>query len=330
MRKLTKKKLIKRMKKFYKVSNYKKTIKVASEILKLYPDEIDAYITKGDSFARLEKYDEAYQNYKKYLEHSKKDVSDFCIIQQRLMDIDKFEEAYEVGNKGLEIDPDHESLVMNKLFNLTNVGKYEDGFNYVDESSKTSPHWRILLHAKAQLKINHEKHEEALEIYDEILKYDKNDSSANSDKVMLLIALGRKDEERTLVEKMIEENISRDWALVTKGLSYLENKDYKTTMRYMDKTLKEYPDYGYAQYGKGCAFYFMDEKDMAMKYFHKALEKEDMNYYWNTSFRIAIIHAEDGYLNKALDIVDKIPPRDIIYSKAQDFKEQIIELLEKK
>ncbi|MDR3292466.1 MAG: hypothetical protein LBT10_10025 [Methanobrevibacter sp.] len=47
------------MKKFYKVSNYKKTIKVANEILKVYYDEIDAYIIRGDSFAKLEKYDEA-------------------------------------------------------------------------------------------------------------------------------------------------------------------------------------------------------------------------------------------------------------------------------
>jgi tetratricopeptide (TPR) repeat protein len=101
-------------------------------------------------------------------------------------------------------------------------------------------------------------------------------------------------------------------------------------MKYMDKSLKEYPDYGYAQYGKGCVFYNMDEKDKALKYLNKALEKENIDYYWNTSYRIAIIYAENGHLNEALTIVDKIPPNDIIYDNAQDFKEKIIKTMNKK
>jgi tetratricopeptide (TPR) repeat protein len=150
MSKLTKEKLIKRVKKLHKRNEFKRCLKTADKILKSYPEELDVYLIKIDTLINLEELDEIEETILKYLDNSPKEEEHYKLVTECL-DVHeqnvglKNTTVLDVIDEGLEKYPKSHNLIMLKARMLSDEFGSDGAIEYIDSFSKEHGSWKVLI-----------------------------------------------------------------------------------------------------------------------------------------------------------------------------------------
>lgn len=84
------------------------------------------YALRAGIFDRLEKYEEAIEDYKKAIDEDPNNARYYYMIGRALNDIEKYEEAIEYHNKSFELDPNVKEGYISMSYSLYNLGRYKE------------------------------------------------------------------------------------------------------------------------------------------------------------------------------------------------------------
>ncbi|MDR2624279.1 MAG: hypothetical protein LBC39_06915 [Methanobrevibacter sp.] len=277
MSKITKEHLIRRAKKFFKKEKYENCIKTSNKILKMDPDYLEAYMLKLRSLQLIDRkvsVDDYEKTVLEYLNHSPKDEKDYLMAIDYLSSFGIFDST-SIADEGIKMHPDSYDLLLSSLKTLFyDYEKFDEDMEYVDSLSKTSKFWKKILYFKANIYREEEQYAEALEIYNEILNHSR-DLETLSRKLRVLKTLAKDDEALEILDKMIEEDDEKNWALVNKEL-YFQVEDEPPSTELIDEVIKNNPEYGFAYYGKASVLSDMEKYDAAKEYLDKALKYDEI------------------------------------------------------
>ncbi|MDR3291824.1 MAG: hypothetical protein LBT10_06725 [Methanobrevibacter sp.] len=317
MAKITKDKLIKRAKKLFKRKNYENCIKTSNKILKMDPNFLEAYIFKLRSLKELgEKInmDDYEKTILEYLSHSPKDEENYLVAIDYLLSMNKFDLVSSISDEGMLLHPDSYNILLSRLKALIyNNNEFEENIKYLDNLSKTNKFWKNILYLKANLYGEKDDFDKSLEVYNDLLS-DSMDLETLLRKLRTLKLLRRDDEVLEILDRMIDYDDEKNWALVSKGLHF-QDQDESLSIELIDEAIKNDPEYGFAYYGKAIILSGMKKYDYAKENLDKALKyDENLSKYadFNLIFAYIIYHA-DGDMINALKLLSRIDLTDYSY-----------------
>jgi tetratricopeptide (TPR) repeat protein len=294
MSKRDKEKLLKKMEKNFNMNNHRRTLKIANEIIKSYPEEKKAYIKKIISLYNLNKENEALKLSEKIIDLFPNDETLFK-TSHYLIDERAYDKSIKICDKLQdEFDDEYMKHLHYSLLYLTRIA---NAIDFIDKYPKTNSKWKDVYFDKAELYNQEGDYEKSLEVCNELLKEYPYDLNANTKKTFLLDGLERYEERADLLEFRIENNIRKYWALVDKAQNYMENGDIETGMNLLNEVLKSKPNMAYALFIKGFLIYQTDEDiEKALKYLNKSLEANDKRCYKQTlTLKLEILDELERY-----------------------------------
>ncbi|MDR3222134.1 MAG: hypothetical protein LBT66_00145 [Methanobrevibacter sp.] len=179
-----------------------------------------------------------------YLNHSPKDEKNYLFAIYSLFNINNFDLIESVTNEALLLHPDSHDILSSTLKSLLYADDFEKSIKYLDNLSKTSKFLKDILHFKALVYRDEEEYDKSLDVYNEILN-DSRDLDRLSRKIKTLKFMERDDEALELLDRMIDDNDEKNWALVNKGL-YYQDQDETLAMKFIDEVIENDPEYGFA------------------------------------------------------------------------------------
>ncbi|GAA5817972.1 MAG: conserved hypothetical protein [Methanobrevibacter sp. CfCl-M3] len=330
MSKLTKDKLLKRLKKLYKKEEYEKCLKTANKILKNYPNESEVYTIKIDTLLMLDKHDEFKETVCQHLKHSPKSIEDYLTA---INYVEKFDNEYkedlllfEIIDAGIKRYPDSYDLLMSKLKTFYYTNKFQESITYIDSILNDSEFKKDLMLYKAKLHKLLEENDKALKVYNELLEDYPNDLYILSKKFKTLKILDRHRDVIKILNNMSEVEKRKVDALISECFYYSESYDNENDVgdnsiafECIEKAIELDPENAYAHFGKATALYAKNEVDDAIDAIYDAIDLDE-TLVNNPDFNLLFgcLEYEYGDIDEAQKCLSKITFKDYVYEESMD------------
>jgi len=187
-------------------SSYEEAINVYDEILRMDPENANAWQYRGEALEMQGRLDEAKQSFEKAMEASsrtiEKDPKNVEALWQKarsLQSLNRLEEAIGAFEQILVIDPGNADAWVNKAFSLRCLKRYNESIEAYDkaiEMIQSNATARLIqaLELKAFVLRESGRQEEAVKAYDKVIELDPKNVDAWVKKAGALQKLGMQNE----------------------------------------------------------------------------------------------------------------------------------------
>ena len=193
---------------YIKLEEFQKAVDSFTRLLALEPGDEEATYNLG--VASLSLYDQTQS--KKYLEDAfaafdsvlTKEPENITYLIQKgrcLLDLGRFEEGLQCLDRALWINPKDGITLMNKGIALYQLSRHEEALKYFDLVISYYPEHSAPWLMKSRIHLDWKQLDTALFEIDNAIKLSPGDSRAWEQKAVILRALGREDEARTIEER---------------------------------------------------------------------------------------------------------------------------------
>lgn len=306
------------------ISYHKQDIEAAlldlDKALKITPKNRIVLINKGLLLAKIKKYNEAMKCYDMILEINENDKiawnnKGHCLDKQN-----KREGAMICFKKAVEIDSNFIIARDNIGVLLKKQHKYREAEEVYDKTLRLFPNSKTTLNKKVDLLIEMKDFAEAYEIINKALEIDPHFIEALNYKGVVLERNGhyqKAEKYNKLALKIFKKVINLDPKFVlghTNIVACLNNlRKFEEALKYIDKTLKEFPENAIAWSKKGKTLLNLKKLDEALDCIRKSLKIDPILR--ESLINEGVIYLEKGQYKKALKIANKILK---IYDKDED------------
>ncbi|KZX10001.1 tetratricopeptide repeat protein [Methanobrevibacter filiformis] len=330
MSKISKEKLLKKLRKEYNASNHVRAIKIANQLLKLDSNQHEVYFLKIASLTYLNKNEECLKTCKQALEKNSNDMNFICKISQFLREFDKNEESLLLLKEAFKLNPENKMIMENLLYTLFNVGGFEKAFEFIDNFPKEDPLWLDCLFFKAQLFSMEFMYEESLDACNNVLNHDPHHLDALSKKIFVLSKLERLEEAYEIIEFRIKNNLRPKGAKVDKAIYLAKKNNSSDALDILDEVLDEDPNFSYALSTKANFAHVVGEDVLALEYINKAIKNEDSRNHDHNLIIKSLILSGLGLFDEAFDYLDQIsedsPHVDAVIKATEEIEEKLANL----
>ena len=260
---------------------FEKALKIANQVLELYPNHPLSYFTKAlvfgynlvYKFKFQEPYIDTFIGFIKramILNPIKSNKTIYLDFQGFvLLEIKEYDKAIETIDRAIELLPTHVFQYIVKLRFLMNSGRGEEGLEAAEEYVKIIPHHkRELFYQKSLIYWNIEQYEECNNVLDELIKlYPTNIDIANN-RAITLARIGRKEEAIKAAEYLLSIDPNHGNPYDTYGEILQTFGEYKKAIIKYEEALKKEPK-GWFTFG---TFINMGECYEKLRMYPEALE----------------------------------------------------------
>ncbi len=219
-------------------------------------------IIKGDSLAKLKRYEEAIEAYEKAIELDPKDAYAWVNKGFALDELKRYEEAIEAYEKAIELDPKNDFSWVSKGISLWQLKRYEEAIEAYEKAIELNPKNDFPWVNKGISLSELTRYEEAIEAYEKAIEINPKNAYAWINKGINLSELTRYEEAIEAHEKAIEINPKNAYAWINKGVGLRQLKRYKEAIEAYEKAIEINPEeaLGYSNLGE-LFFYLGNIKD---------------------------------------------------------------------
>ncbi|MFP4498371.1 MAG: tetratricopeptide repeat protein [Vulcanimicrobiota bacterium] len=211
--------------------------------------EANEHMKFGNQLAEEAKYEEAAQEFYKYIQLKPKDPEGYIVILQALKMSEREDEYYTILKKANTFFPDNERILLEQASFFISKGQYEKAREILNKVLEKSPDNLSGLTLKGILLTNENELDQAFDVFKKVIF--SSESQKEENKAMVKIAY-------TYLLEFIGS----------------QAKVNKASMDIILKAIKELPDYGRGYSVLGIYYYKNGELESAEKRFKIALQKD--------------------------------------------------------
>ena len=163
----------------------KKLLRMIEEYTKKIEKDLDNilyFFIRGNTFYKLDKFEEALKDYDKAIELDPNYTFAYNNRGLAFYKLDKFEEALKDYDKAIELDPSYTFVYNNRGNAFKNLGNYDEALKDYDKAIKLDPNYTFAYNNRGLAFYKLDKFEEALKDYDKAIELDPNYVSAHNNK----------------------------------------------------------------------------------------------------------------------------------------------------
>ena len=156
-------------------------------------DSTEPYFLLGEIFVKLDRLDDAKENFRRVLEIDPRqvkklnDFAEFCFEQKR------YRGALDLFRMLLEVDPDNATAHSNLGATLHSLGRLEEVEGHFLRALQIAPYHKEALGSLAWLRFEQKRYREALDLFRMLLEVDPGNATTHSDIGVTLYHLGQSE-----------------------------------------------------------------------------------------------------------------------------------------
>ncbi|MEE4364563.1 MAG: tetratricopeptide repeat protein [Desulfotignum sp.] len=162
----------------FKQGEYQQAVDTFTDLIKLFPQNADAFKNRGVAHMKLEKFDDAiadFESAKKISPTLKGVYSNLGVIWYYR---ENYEKAIENYNSEIEITPDNAVAYFNRALCMTKLGETENAISDLTAAISISPDFYWAICYKADLLAHTGRVEEAIALYETAIEKDRENTYA--------------------------------------------------------------------------------------------------------------------------------------------------------
>jgi tetratricopeptide (TPR) repeat protein len=263
-----------------KEENFKNAINCFDKVIKLNPNNSNAYNNKGSALFELGWDEEASRCIYKSLELNPENTNALNNRGRILAHSEKYQQAIDYYNKVLKIDKSHTQVLNNKgialahLANLTDDEEYFEGAkDCYDEAIGIDNKFVHAINNKSMLYVMKGRYKKANEFIQQSIDIQENvDVDTIDKKGIILFHLKKYDKSLSWFKKATENNPENKISKYHMGNVYMRLKKYDEAIECFDDSLKDNLDFAEAHNAKASALFNKGNQKEASKEIKRAIE----------------------------------------------------------
>jgi tetratricopeptide (TPR) repeat protein len=288
---------------------FQKAIVLFDEVLKIDPDNEDAFYFKGNAQLNLGYFDDAIKNFDHALELNPDDLDAHNDRGVAYLSLGEFKKAMGCFDDALKINSNAINPLLNKGFIFIELQQFENAIQSFDTVLKLEHEHTSAFFNKgdALYKLNNFK--SSLECFNKLLVIDHEDAEAWNYKGAILEDLEDPNEALNCYNKSIE--LKPDFVLpwYNKGIIYKDEDNLEKSLECFEKILNIEPNYSEAYLEIGNVLKRLGNKDESYESYEKFVENVRKNKFSELYVKARRV---SGYLNWAKETGETVTfsPRD--------------------
>ena len=257
--------------------DYNRAIADYNQALKLDPNYVSAYYSRGNVYYNLKDYDRAIAEYNQALKLDPNYVNAYNGRGNVYYDLKDYDRAIAEYNQALKLDPNYVSAYHNRGNVYYNLKDYDRAIADYNQALKLDPNYVNAYNGRGNVYYDLKDYERAIADYNQALKLDPNYVNAYNGRGNVYYNL--KDYDRAIADYNQALKLDPNYvnAYNGRGNVYYDLKDYDRAIADYNQALKLDPNYVNAYNGRGNVYYDLKDYERAIADYNQAL-KLDPNY----------------------------------------------------
>jgi tetratricopeptide (TPR) repeat protein len=224
---------------FDKEQKYEEALTCYDKILSMSFSSKDILRNKAFILFKLERYDDSLNCFEQILSSDPSDINALSNKITLLIKFKKYKEALSCCKKASSIDPSNQLLLATQAYILSELNEYEKALSYYNKLTAITPNDTELLNAKGLVFTNLFQYENALKTFNQALSLDPKTPEASFNKSLILLLKGKVEEGFKLYEQRWNTRLNPSKKINLTQPLWIENQDSS------NKTLLIYPEQGF-------------------------------------------------------------------------------------
>ena len=255
--------------------NYSQAETIFRQVIRINPQDTNAYNNLGLALRRQGKLEEAITNYQKAIQLDPKDASAYNNLGLALRRQGKLEEAITNYQKAIQLDPKDASAYNNLGIALSDQGKLEEAITNYQKAIQLDPKFAIAYNNLGIALSDQGKLEEAITNYQKAIQLDPKYAIAYYNLGIALYLQGKLEEAITYYQKAIQINPKYASAYNNLGIVLYKQGKLEAAITYYQKAIQINPKYALAYQNLGIALYYQGKLEAAITNYRIALSLPD-------------------------------------------------------
>lgn len=285
-----------------------------NQIELIEPADDELYISKGDIYSMMSKFELSIEQYNKAIPYSENPEDIYSIIAFEYENLNDYPNAIKNLKKALALKSDSENIIHEIAFFFDITNREKDAITFFVEFLDTNPFSKVAWFNLGIFYNQLELYEKAIEAYEYTLAIDEEFSSAYFNIANSLSGLNRYKEAIEYYEETFKYEAPEPITHYYIGESYENMNDIKNAMHHFNKALEIDDKLSNAWAGLGRLFAAQDNDPTAVSYYKKAVEIMPSNTEYR--FDLAMIHLKNGRYDNASEMLEEIVKQDTFYIEA--------------
>lgn len=275
---------------------FQKVIVLFDEVLKIDPDNEDAFYFKGNAQLNLGYFDDAIKNFDHALELNPDDVDAHNDRGVAYSSLGEFKKAMGCFDDALKINSNAINPLLNKGFIFIELQQFENAIQSFDTVLKLEPEHIDAFFNKGDALYKLNKFKSSLKCFNKLLVIDHENAEALNYKGAILEDLEDPNEALNCYNKSIELNPDFVLPWFNKGIIYKDEDNLEKSLECFENILNIEPNYSEAYLEIGNVLKRLGNKDKSYESYEKFVENVRKNKFSELYVKARRV---SGYLNWA-------------------------------
>jgi tetratricopeptide (TPR) repeat protein len=293
--------------------NYSQAETIFRQVIRINPQDTNAYNNLGLALRRQGKLEEAITNYQKAIQLDPKDASAYNNLGIALSDQGKLEEAITNYQKAIQLNPKDASAYNNLGIALSDQGKLEEAITNYQKAIQLDPKYAIAYYNLGIALRRQGKLEEAITNYQKAIQLDPKFAGAYNSLAIALYNQGKLEEAITNYQKAIQLDPKFSGAYINLAIVLSNQGKLEEAITNYQKAIQLDPKFAGAYINLGAVLYLQGKLEEAITNYRIALSLPDKKVSPISASNHTLAHNNLGY---ALQQQGKLPEAIAEYQKA--------------
>ncbi|MDM8548717.1 tetratricopeptide repeat protein [Desulfobacterales bacterium HSG2] len=258
-----------------------KKINALNEKIVTEPENAVNYLTRGDCYSSLKRYEKALNDYNRAIELNPEEALYYNNRGASYDSLERYEEALNDYNRAIELDHEEALYYSNRGVSYHSLERYEEALNDYARAIELNPEDIDYYDNRAHCYYSFERYEEALNDYNRAIELDPENSETYRGRGDCYSDLERYEEALNDYNRAIELDPEDSEAYRGRGDCYSDIENYDKAITDYIRAIELYPENNDAYRGRGVCYYFIDDYAKAIADCTRAIEldPEDIEAY---------------------------------------------------
>jgi tetratricopeptide (TPR) repeat protein len=240
--------------------------------IELDSDDTSLFIHRGNTYMTLKRYEEALADFNRAIGLEPDDASALSRRAQAYRRLERHDEALKDLNRAIELEPDFAWAITLRALTYQSLARHQEALAEFDRAIQLDPRDAWVIARRSEVNYEIESFEEALADLNRAIELDPDNAWALGGRGKTYHLMERYEEAIRDFNRAIELDSTMIWAIATRGATYRLMERYEEALADLNRAVEIDPNDTWVIANRGETYRLMGRYDEALADFNRAIE----------------------------------------------------------